>query len=186
MIINCSMPVRPLGWPALHSEVTVKRNTTLLWLLAGGLFLALAGVAAYKVWPVLHPELVAEAPLDPACDLRAGPCTGTLPGGGRIRFGIEPRDIPVIQPLRFQVQVDGIDAREVEVDLQGVDMNMGYNRPRLSAVGNGRFEGEAVIPVCVRDAMEWEARVLVHTGDGLVAAPFRFITVKPGVTLEKE
>lgn len=162
----------------------MTRNNTLLWLLAGLLFLAVAGVAVYKVWPLLHPELVAEAPLDPGCDLRAGPCTGTLPGGGRIRFGIVPREIPVIQPLKFQVDVEGLDAREVEVDLQGVDMNMGYNRPKLSASGKGHFEGDAVIPVCVRDAMEWEARVLVRTDRGLVAAPFRFITVKPGVSLQ--
>ncbi len=162
----------------------MKRSTTMLWLLAGVLFLAVAGIAAYKVWPLLHPELVAEAPLDPDCDLRAGPCTGVVPGGGRIRFGIVPRNIPVIQPLKFQVDVEGIDAREVEVDLQGTDMNMGYNRPRLQPKGGGHFEGEAVIPVCVRDAMEWEARVLVRTDEGLVSAPFRFITVKPGVSLQ--
>ncbi len=161
----------------------MTRTTTTLWLLAGLLFLALAGVATYKVWPLLHPELVAEAPLDPECDLRAGPCTGILPDGGRISFAITPRDIPVIEPLRFQVELEDVDANGVEVDLQGVDMNMGYNRPRLDARGEGRFEGDAIIPVCVRDAMEWEARVLVRTNQGTVAAPFRFITVKPGVSV---
>ena len=161
----------------------MTRTTTTLWLLAGLLFLALAGVATYKVWPLLHPELVAEAPLDPECDLRAGPCTGILPDGGRISFAITPRDIPVIKPLRFQVELEDVDASGVEVDLQGVDMNMGYNRPRLDARGEGHFEGDAIIPVCVRDAMEWEARVLVRSDKGTVAAPFRFITVKPGVSV---
>jgi len=161
----------------------VTRTNSALWLLAGLLFLALAGVATYKVWPLLHPELIAEAPVDRGCDLRAGPCTGILPDGGRISFAISPRDIPVIKPIRFQVELEGVDAREVEVDLQGVDMNMGYNRPRLNAKGEGRFEGDAIIPVCVRDAMEWEAKVLVRTDKGTVAAPFRFITVKPGVSV---
>jgi len=160
----------------------VTRTHSILWLVAGILFLALAGVAAYRVWPLLHPELVAEAPLDPDCDLRAGPCTGVLPDGGRISFSITPRQIPVIEPIRFQVDLEGVDAREVEVDLQGVDMNMGYNRPRLEARGGDHFEGDAVIPVCVRNAMEWEARVLVHTDRGILSAPFRFITVKPGVS----
>jgi hypothetical protein len=161
----------------------VPNTNSTLWWLAGLLFLAVAAVAAYKVWPLLNPELSAVAPLDPACDLRAGPCTGLLPDGGKIRFGIVPREIPVIKPLKFQVDVEGIDAREVEVDLQGVDMNMGYNRPKLGKLDDGHFEGQAIIPVCVRDAMEWEARVLVRTDSGLVAAPFRFITVKPGITL---
>ncbi|HHH39335.1 MAG TPA: hypothetical protein ENK50_07160 [Sedimenticola sp.] len=154
-----------------------------MWLTAGLLFAAVAGVAAWKVWPLLNPKLAQIAPLDPDCDLRAGPCTGLLPGGGRITFGITPRSIPVIQPLRFDVTVEGVDARSAEVDLQGVDMNMGFNRPQLQPAGKGHFSGEAVIPVCVRNAMEWEARVLVETDQGLVAAPFRFITVKPGIEL---
>jgi hypothetical protein len=29
--------------------------------------------------------------------------------------------------------------------------------------------------------MEWEARVLIQTDEGLVSAPYRFITVKPGM-----
>lgn len=164
-------------------EVFVTRTNIFFWLLAGLLFLVVAGVATYKVWPLLHPELIAEAAVDPGCDLRAGPCAGILPDGGRISFAISPRDIPVIKPIRFQVDLQGVDAREVEVDLQGVDMNMGYNRPRLDARGEGHFAGDAIIPVCVRDAMEWEARVLVHTDQGTVSAPFRFITVKPGVSL---
>jgi hypothetical protein len=152
-----------------------------LWVVAAVLFLAVAGVAAYKVLPLLHPEVVRVAPLDPQCDLRAGPCTGLVPGGGRITFAIKPKDIPVVKPLDFEVSVEGMEASGVEVDLQGVDMNMGFNRPKLAARGEGRYSGGGMIPVCIRDAMEWEAKVLVYTGDGIIAAPFRFITVQPGV-----
>jgi hypothetical protein len=31
--------------------------------------------------------------------------------------------------------------------------------------------------------MTWEAKVLVETPTGLVAAPFRFDTVKPGMSI---
>ena len=47
----------------------------------------------------------------------------------------------------------------------------------------GRYSADGILPVCVRNAMEWEAKVLVRTDEGLVAAPFRFITVKPGAEL---
>lgn len=163
----------------------MEKTNKLLWLVAGLLFLALAGVATYKVWPLLNPKLAEVAPLESGCDLRAGPCTGVLPGGGRITFGISPRSIPVIEPLQFDVKLEGLDASAVEVDLQGVDMNMGFNRPRLQMAGEGHYAGKAIIPVCVRNAMEWEARVLVSTDKGLVAAPFRFITVKPGAELPR-
>ena len=150
------------------------------------LFLALAGVAAYKVLPLLDPVVVRIAALDPACDLRAGPCVGQLPNGNRITFSIKPETIPVVTPLEFEVQVVGFDAQAVEVDFQGIGMNMGFNRPKLAAQGAGRYTGSGMIPVCVRDAMEWEAKVLIHTDDGIVAAPFRFITVKPGVELPQK
>jgi len=154
-----------------------------LWIVAALLFLAVAGIAAYKVLPLLDPVVVRMAALEPECDLRAGPCTGELSDGSRITFAIKPESIPVVKPLEFEVQVEGFDADSVEVDFQGVGMNMGFNRPKLAAQGSGKYTGNGMIPVCVRDAMEWEAKVLVTTKEGIVAAPFRFITVKPGVEL---
>lgn len=149
----------------------------LLW---GGLaviLIALTVAAVLRLWPLLNPEIMASAPLDEGCDLRQGPCVSRLPDGATIEFGIEPRTIPLLQPLQLQVRIAGLDAQAVEVDFQGVDMNMGYNRPRLTAAEQGRFSGAAVLPVCVREWMEWEALVLVHTDRGIVAAPFRFETV---------
>lgn len=143
-------------------------------------FGALVLVASYKAWPVLFPEVSVEAPLDPDCDLRAGSCTSKLPGGARISLAIKPESIPVIRPLRLDVKIEGIDADKVEVDLAGVDMNMGFNRVALEREGAGMFSGVGSLSVCVRDRMEWEARVLITTGKGVLAAPFRFITLRPG------
>ncbi|MES9900920.1 MAG: hypothetical protein ABW148_18135 [Sedimenticola sp.] len=158
----------------------MARSSLALWLIAGLLFVAVAGVAIYKVQPLLNPKIVSLAALDGECDLRAGPCSSELPGGGRITFGIEPLTLPLLKPLQLQVNVEGVDAESVEVDFIGIGMEMGFNRPALSASTAGRFSGEGILPVCVRDAMEWEARVLVQSDRGLVAAPFRFIAVKPG------
>lgn len=148
------------------------------WLAAAGVFAAVAAGAFYVAWPLLNPTVVATAPLDPGCDLRRGPCTGTLPNGASVRFGLEPRTIPLLEPLAIDVRVEGLRALGVDVDFAGVDMNMGYNRPSLAAEGEGHFVGKTVLPVCVRYRMDWEAKVLVRTTGGLVAAPFRFSTFK--------
>lgn len=161
----------------------MARSTLTLWLIAGLLFAAVAVVAVYKVQPLLNPQIASLAPLDKACDLRAGPCSSTLPSGGRISLVIQPKAIPLIKPLKLQVEIEGINAQSVEVDFVGIGMEMGFNRPKLAPVAAGRFAGEGILPVCVRDAMEWEARVLVQSDRGLLAAPFRFITVRPGVDL---
>lgn len=152
-----------------------------LWGLIAVLFLGVAGLALYRVWPLLNPQVALMAPLDPNCDLRQGACAGVLPNGGRIRFAIQPETLPLAQPLTLSVIVEGLAAQAVEVDFSGVDMNMGYNRPRLSRVMADTFRGNAMLPVCVRERMTWEARVLVHTDRGLLAAPFRFVTGPPGV-----
>ena len=158
-------------------------SRTLLWGITIFLFAGLSVVAMVRVWPLLNPDVTESATADPACDLRAGPCTSSLPGGGHISLSITPETIPVLKPLTLEVILDGLDVSSVEVDFKGVDMNMGFNRSKLDPQGAGIYTGTGTIPVCIRDAMEWEARVLARTDKGLVAAPFRFITVKPGADL---
>jgi hypothetical protein len=36
-----------------------------------------------------------------------------------------------------------------------------------------------MLPVCVRQRMTWEARVLLHYPQRMLAAPFRFDTLRP-------
>lgn len=152
----------------------------ILWLALIALLAAVAGVAVYKLRPLLNPQAVLTGEADPGCDLRLSGCSARFPGGGSVSFEIEPSGIPVVTPLVLRVSVSGIAADAVEVDFAGVDMNMGYNRAALSPAGVGRFEGNGMLPICVRDRMTWEARVLLHGPSGLVAAPFRFETSRGG------
>ena len=163
-------------YPDVSDTSSPRRTTALLWVIAVLLLVAVVAVAVYKAWPVLNPTLAEVAALHPSCDLRAGPCDARFAGGESVRFAIEPQTIPVVTPLRLLVQTTGFEVRAVEVDFAGVDMNMGYNRAGLESVGPGLYEGKGTLPVCVRAHMEWEARVLVHTAEGISAAPFRFET----------
>lgn len=190
----------------------------LLWILAAVLFFAVAAVAWHRVGPLLYPDVALVAAVAGGCDLRAGPCTASFPDGSEVTFEIRPHRIPVAQPLLLRAEIRGIEARRVEVDFAGVDMNMGFNRVALqpmagggttgdrhgagggvpratrengeggsrkdpAATGaaadsrsDGAFGGTGMLPVCVRARMTWEARVLLHTDAGILAAPFRFDT----------
>ncbi len=145
------------------------------------IFGALAVVALAATWwhfrDYFEPPQAQRLPLDD-CDLNQGPCSRKLPGGGRLTFEIQPRPVPVVEPLRLLVQVEGVKPRKVEVDFAGVSMNMGYNRPRLERVGPGKWRGEGMLSVCIRDRMDWEAQVLLHLPDKVLAVPFRFDTLK--------
>lgn len=112
------------------------------------------------------------------CDLQKQACRRSLPGGGELEFSITPRPIPLVSPLNLRAEVKGLEVKWVEVDFSGVTMNMGYNRPQLHKVSEGLFEGEGLLPVCVRQRMEWEAKVFLYLPDGVIAVPFRFETVR--------
>ena len=149
-----------------------------LWTIVAILGFALLLVVGYKIKASMTPSITATAPLDKSCDLHKGKCTTVFPTGGKVSLSITPNTIPILRPLALNVIIEGIDASNIEVDFIGIGMDMGYNRSKLDKINAENFKGKAVIPVCVRSRMEWEARVLLHTNSGLIIAPFRFFTIK--------
>jgi len=147
-----------------------------LWLVLLALLVAVTGVLVYRLQPLLNPRALVTAPSDPGCDLRAAACSAHFPGGGALRFEVEPKGIPAMAPLVLRLWLRGIQADTVQVDFTGVDMKMGYNRPALRRVGDDRFEGQGTLPNCLHGPMTWEARVLIRGPRGLLAARFQFQT----------
>jgi hypothetical protein len=152
----------------------VPANRKVLFDILAILGIVLIAVIGYKLSPLLMPAADVSANAEPGCDLHKRACAAQIPGGGRIELSIAPRPIPMVTPLQVEVRLAGIEAARVDVDLAGVDMNMGYNRPQLAATGPGRFAGEAMLPVCVTGKMAWQATVIVESGRQRIAAPFRF------------
>ncbi len=146
-----------------------KFRLAVLVLLAGAV---VGGVPRLRQLVDPRPSLVATHAGD--CDLRVRACTASFEQGGSVTLAIGPDGIPVLTPLTLTVEVRGLVASEVMVDFVGVGMSMGYNRPTLRPAGAQRFVGSGMLPACVRDTMTWDARVLLQTPVGLLAAPFRF------------
>ena len=143
--------------------------------------LAAATIAGVYIWNQMDSagKIAAFAPLDASCDIQQGPCQAVFPDGGRISLSIDPRPIQGLQPLQIQVTTEGLDAQEVSVDFRGLGMSMGYNRPHLKKKAEGQFSGSGMLSVCVLQRMTWEATVLAKADHGVMAAPFRFETVRP-------
>lgn len=138
------------------------------------LALALIAVVGYKYSPLLLPK--ADLTLTPTagCDLNRQACGAPLPGGGMIELAIEPRPIPVVKPMKVTATVVGATPARVELDFAGISMNMGYNRVELAPTTDGRFAGEATLPVCVTGRMAWRATLMVETATQRIAVPFVF------------
>jgi hypothetical protein len=114
------------------------------------------------------------ARLDPSCDLHQGICHSLFPDGSKVSLSISPRPIEALKPLQIQVLMEGVEAQSVEVDFRGVDVNMGYNRPRLKQESMGQYSGTWVLAACALERMNREATILIRTDEGILAAPFRF------------
>jgi hypothetical protein len=169
-------------------------TTLVLWWAVLALGAAIVAAVALKAWPLLHPAVAERAPLNPGCDLRERACAVAFDSGGSVRLDVHPRGIPPVRPLTLEVRLTGglAPPERVEVDFAGVEMAMGFNRVTLARTpaaaeqtGDGvepaHWRGEARLPVCVRARMTWEARVLLHYPGRLLAAPFRFDSVRPEV-----
>lgn len=149
-------------------------NRSILADLAIILALAIVAVVGYKYSPLLLPKAdLTLAPVD-GCDLHREACHAEVPGGGRIELSIAPRPIPVIRPMRVSAFISGLAANKVDIDFAGVTMNMGLNRQTLSAGDNGRYSGEATLPVCITGRMAWRATLMVETDRQRIAIPFLF------------
>jgi len=137
--------------------------------------LAIAAAALYQRFYRAGPGAVHTLPVG-SCNLQQHACAAPLPGGS-LHFDITPRPIRTMQTLSLQLTINGIAPRAVAVDFSGVNMDMGYNRFVLTAAGHGRYIGRAALPVCTRNHMLWEAKVLLTGADGAVTAvPYRFAT----------
>jgi hypothetical protein len=154
----------------------------LWWLLLGCLVVAILATLVLKGRAITHIQVRELARAPASCDLHQGACTARFAAGGQVQLEIQPAEIPLVKPLRVQVQLADMDApQRVELDFKGVDMDMGFNRfPLEPSARAGFYHGNAMLPLCVRQRMQWEARVLLLDADGTRAAAFRFETHRPG------
>lgn len=118
------------------------------------------------------------------CDLNAGPCHAEHPAGGQITLAITPRPVPMLQELDLRLELDA-DAQDrlgrpetIALDLAGVEMYMGFQRPHLERVGDGRYEGTTTLPVCTADSMTWSATVMPSGQADAARVQFRFVTAR--------
>lgn len=124
---------------------------------------------------LISPVTVALEP-EAGCDLQRVPCRALLPAGGQVMLSISPRPIPLVKPVTLDVEINGLDADEVEADISTADMYTGPNRRKLRAVTDAHYTAETMLGTCTRDTMRWRATVRVRDGRTIYSVPFEFLT----------
>ncbi|MEM7181281.1 MAG: hypothetical protein AAF518_10235 [Spirochaetota bacterium] len=116
--------------------------------------------------------------LTSTCDLNKQNCQAFHQRLGKIGISITPRPIQAKQKLSLQVHIEK-DVSLVQIDFQGVDMNMGYHRPALRRAREGIYQAETILPSCTHKKMKWKATTRIQYQDELFIAAFPFTIISP-------
>lgn len=102
-----------------------------------------------------------------SCQLPQEVCSAQLTGQQQLTFTLHNQQPKPLEHLPVSVQLTGYSPAELEnlqleIDLQGRDMYMGYNRTLMQHQGNGLFTANPILSICTEDIMVWRASVLIN------------------------
>lgn len=109
------------------------------------------------------------------CNLHQGVCIASS-GKQLLQLSLTPGPLVSMQPLSIEVRLQHFDARQVMLDLQGVEMYMGLNQTQLQQDPERPdiWRGTTELAVCTTDEMTWRANVYIDTPDTLYSTRFDF------------
>ena len=160
------------------------KKSNLFALLSLVIFAVLAITGYQLKSSLLSSNETVRAAMQANCDLHKSSCTAVFPDGQKATLTMTPNTIPVLKPIQVNLQLEGLDATDVQFNIIGLNMDMGVNRNSLS--GNEQqsnqqqsFTGKIILPVCSFERMEWEAQAVITTKDNdVIIAPFQFYSAR--------
>ena len=145
-----------------------------------GLGLVFAGSLATAGWwftahsPTLNAQILT---VQQPCDLQQGECTASDAQGNTLRLSLQPHPLPVMKPITAKVTGSLMQqAQQVQVVVEGVNMDMGFQRATLTPAANAVWQGQFTLPICSTEQMQWQLTATVQTPSQVFQAIFPFIT----------
>lgn len=100
-----------------------------------------------------------------SCYLDHNNCTITLPDGHILALSIDPKPIQPNKDLQIQAKTLSSRYKPIAVDLEGINLNMGFIRPPFSAQPLGLYTAKLNLPICDEKRMSWKALVIMMDHD---------------------
>lgn len=102
-----------------------------------------------------------------SCQLPQDTCLAKLEGKQQLSLQFHNQQPKPLENLPISVQLKGyseaeLQNLELEIDLQGRDMYMGYNRTLMTYQGEGVFTANPILSICTEKIMVWRASVLIN------------------------
>lgn len=102
-----------------------------------------------------------------SCQLPEEVCSVQLKNQQHLTFTLHNQQPKPLEHLPLSVALTGYSPAELEnlqleIDLQGRDMYMGYNRTAMVYQGEGVFTANPILSICTEEVMVWRASVLIN------------------------
>lgn len=104
-------------------------------------------------------------PMDKSCDLHTQACTAEFEEA-KATLKVSPHPIPIARPLGIEVDLQGINPSQVQLDISGINMYMGYNRVPLKSTKPNRWVGTSMLAFCTAETMQWQITLMLTMPDG--------------------
>lgn len=104
-------------------------------------------------------------PLNESCQLHKDACTTDF---GDIHITLTPHThpIPIAKGIDFTATLENLSAKRVQLDINGRNMYMGYNRIDLKQQDTQHWTGKSLLAFCTIDAMQWQLTLIIDAEDG--------------------
>ena len=88
------------------------------------------------------------------CPIKEKMCEISDQDFGKIQFEIQKKPFFMNEAIPVQISSER-ELSEVQVELEGIEMDMGYNKPLLKGSGK-KFNGRLFIPMCTSKKMTYK------------------------------
>ncbi|MGX9521295.1 hypothetical protein ACWX0P_21285 [Vibrio mediterranei] len=118
------------------------------------LFVALALGAGFFIPNLLKHEPSADVDLTDYCMLSQQVCEQQ-----GVKMKVDAPRVTPLTPITVEVFWPESDAPNLNISLQGKEMNMGVVKFQLEMIKPDVYQGEIILPVCAEDSMTWYGTV---------------------------
>jgi len=113
---------------------------------------------------------------DKKCDLHNSSCSINIQDGTNFELEIEPKSIPLMQPLTFLITSNNPNLQGLYLNVYATNMFMGDFQIPIKNLGNGKYKAVATLPTCPVGDMEWNADIRIEKINETIGARFQFKT----------
>lgn len=94
------------------------------------------------------------------------------------KVSITPKPFYLNKKIKILITFSTALKRELDIDLKGLDMDMGYNRYKLTTTDNMKYLTSFFLPTCTKDYMPWQMAIVKKDLDKSKVNLYKFLAEK--------